>query len=204
MKYQKEIETFQALRYEQDGGKCVVQGPLADQRNTQSEKMFTVATDRVYLTLGTPVVCHGLETSDLNGKFGDLRSFDAENDSYKVHFEDSNIEPQLIERKNLQILIDLPEEIHEQSDRKYVRVFGVFGGSSSLYLVNDESHSKRLQQDPQWASANIAEDPTRIASPALVYSVFRGRLKLSLRCVPPALGHDSFHFRLRVVTEIHQ
>ena len=102
---------FQALRYEEDGGKCVIQGPIADPRNIQSEQMLTVASEDIILGHGTPVVCHGLKkATHLNGKIGDIRSWDEASECFKVHFEDEGLEPCPVKDKFLRILFELPEE----------------------------------------------------------------------------------------------
>ena len=118
IKYQNEWKFFQALRYEEDWEKCIVTGPIATAqglitkpRNTQDEKMFTVATENIFPALGTPVVCHGLESAPhLNGKIGDLKSRDNKTDCYGIHFEDKGLESCSVKRKNIRILFELPDE----------------------------------------------------------------------------------------------
>lgn len=111
---------FQALRYEDDGEKCVLRGPIASSfiwdctpRNISSQKTFTVASKDIHILVGTPVVCHELSISThLDGKIGDVRSVGGGLDLFKVkvHFEDSDLEPCLIKRDNVRILFDLPDE----------------------------------------------------------------------------------------------
>ena len=116
IKYGDEINVFQALRYEEDGDKCVAQGPIMEPvRDTQAEQMFTVAASDLMFVFGTPVVCHGSkELSHLNGKIGDLRSWQEEtNGRYMIHFEDEDREPsggRMAEERNIRILFDLPNE----------------------------------------------------------------------------------------------
>ena len=113
IKTRDEDECFQALRYEEDGGKCVVQGPLAKPRSPQEEKTFTVATEDLIYYAGTPVVCRGLEgsSSHLNGKVGDVQPWrDGRKDSYEVHFEENDLEPCALKPENIRILFDLPGE----------------------------------------------------------------------------------------------
>ena len=111
IKSRDESESFQALRYEEDGRKCVVQGPIVTPRNIQDEITFTVASEDIYLTLGTPVVCHGLKFSThLNGKIGDLRSWDEASGLFKVHFEDTDLEPCPVKQDFMRILFELPDE----------------------------------------------------------------------------------------------
>ena len=63
---------------------------------------------------GTPVVCHGLKNvPHLNGKIGDVRSFDRNGSKrYEVHFEDTSLVPSVanVRPENLRIAFDLPEE----------------------------------------------------------------------------------------------
>ena len=103
---------FQALRYTEDGNKCIVQGPIVNPRNTQEEKQITVASSSIFVTLGTPVVCHGLKQSaHLNGKIGDIRAHNSDIDRYEVHFEDKVLEPCLVKRGNIRIIFELPDEL---------------------------------------------------------------------------------------------
>ena len=105
-------QCFQALRYEDDGGKCVLQGPIAEPRNVQEEEMFTVTSQSVRPTLGTPVVCHGLKDSltRLNGKIGDVRSVDEGAGRCKIYFEDAGIRPCFVKQENVRIVFDLSDE----------------------------------------------------------------------------------------------
>ena len=111
-KHLNERKRFQALRYENDGKKCILQGPIAQPRNVKEEKSFAVATKNITYCYGTPVVCRGLENpfSHLNGKIGDVRSWDDETDCYEVQFEDKNVEPCSVHHKNIRILFKLPDE----------------------------------------------------------------------------------------------
>jgi len=104
-----EKEIFQALRYEEGGGKCVVQGPIADPRNIQDEVTFAVDnTADLGFGLGSPVICHGLKkATHLNGKIGEIRSYDEDNECFKVHFEGGGLEP--MRAKFLRIVFELPE-----------------------------------------------------------------------------------------------
>jgi len=66
---------FQALRYENEGEDCVVQGPFADPRNVDEEEQFSFESTRIIPFSGTPVVCHGLQKAvHLNGKIGKMVS----------------------------------------------------------------------------------------------------------------------------------
>eukprot|EP00579_Thalassiosira_antarctica_P003118 CAMPEP_0201905878 /NCGR_PEP_ID=MMETSP0902-20130614/56732_1 /ASSEMBLY_ACC=CAM_ASM_000551 /TAXON_ID=420261 /ORGANISM="Thalassiosira antarctica, Strain CCMP982" /LENGTH=512 /DNA_ID=CAMNT_0048440001 /DNA_START=63 /DNA_END=1601 /DNA_ORIENTATION=+ len=106
---------FQALRYEEDGKECVVKGPIATPRNIQDETSFTVATEDIRPTMDSPVICHGLESSPhLNGKVGDVRSQDKDTGLYRIHFEDKDLEPCLVNHGNMRILFELPVEMREE------------------------------------------------------------------------------------------
>ena len=112
-RYQRKSKLFQALRYEEDGRKCVVQGPITKPRNVQAEKTLTVSVEVIHLILGTPVICHGLEEDSLNhinGKIGDLRSRGNDTGQYEIHFEDEDLEPRFVKQENIRILFELPEE----------------------------------------------------------------------------------------------
>ena len=109
---------YQALRYENDGERCVVQGPLPEDDDGQPKifhegETFSVPTKHISPLVGTPVVCHGLRarrTSHLNGKIGDLRSYVYKSQHSKcvVHFEEEGLEPTTINVANTRILFELP------------------------------------------------------------------------------------------------
>ena len=113
MRYENEWEAFQPIRYEDEGGReCVVKGPLKDPPNPQKEKILTVRTEELILTVGTPVECRGLGgmTNHLNGKIGDIRSWNDSTGCCEVHFEDGGLEPGFVKPENLRIVMELPEE----------------------------------------------------------------------------------------------
>jgi hypothetical protein len=60
---------------------------------------------------GTPVVCHGLKNraTYLNGKIGEIRSFDEATGRCGVYFEDKSIKPKSVKPRNLRIIFELPE-----------------------------------------------------------------------------------------------
>ena len=110
--YNNQWNWYQVLRYEDDGKKCVVQGPFfSEPRNVEEEETLTVAIEDLIYDEGTPVTCHGLEgsMSDLNGNIGDVRSWNEETGCYEVNLED-NIEPCFVKPKNIRILFELPDE----------------------------------------------------------------------------------------------
>lgn len=96
--------TFQAVRYE--GDKCFVRGPIGT-----SEDLFSVNADTPLPSLGTPVVCQGFKNApELNGKIGDVRSYDSNTQMFCVYFDDKRIAPKRVKNSNLQILFDIPEK----------------------------------------------------------------------------------------------
>ncbi|KAL7442046.1 hypothetical protein ACHAXM_011273 [Skeletonema potamos] len=112
---------FHALRYENDGLRCVVKGPVqvpdcaggsSNSRSRHGEQHMYMSTLSLPITdvfpgPGTPVVCHGLvDGVHLNGKIGDTRGFDE--GKFEVHFEEADLEPARIKHENLRILFELP------------------------------------------------------------------------------------------------
>ena len=64
-------KAYQALRYENDGEICVVQGPLILPRNVENERIYRVEKHFVWPAKGCAVICHGLvSASHLNGELG--------------------------------------------------------------------------------------------------------------------------------------
>lgn len=111
MCHQGECGNFLALRYEDGGKKCVVQGPIEAQSKLKASKgeTITVDSDRLIYLEGTPVVCHGLEgsLSGLNGKIGELTE-NTGGGQYEVYFEDNDFDPCVLHCKNFRILFELP------------------------------------------------------------------------------------------------
>jgi hypothetical protein len=66
-------------------------------------------SDVILKTNGTPVICHGLKNTaaHLNGKIGDIRSFDETTGRYGVYFEDESIKPKSVKPRNLRIIFEL-------------------------------------------------------------------------------------------------
>lgn len=72
---------------------------------------MTVAIDDVKIERGTPVICHGLKNAaHLNGKIGDITSYDGETGRYGVRFEDKGLTSALVKPSNLRIVFELPDE----------------------------------------------------------------------------------------------
>lgn len=104
------IQIFEVISYEAD--KYVVRGPVDSQ--SAHEEMVTMEFDAADVTIqpyGTPVVIHGFKNKAayLNGKIGDMRSFDATTGRYGVYFEDKSINPKGVKPENLRILFELPD-----------------------------------------------------------------------------------------------
>ena len=91
-----------AIRYEDEGRRLVV-------RNTKGRCFSGSPRDLVFWD-GTPVVCHSLQDSDshLNGKIGDARDYNKEDETYNVYFEDKSLGSVVIKRGHLNILFELP------------------------------------------------------------------------------------------------
>ena len=103
-------ELYYALRYVDDGAKCVVKGPILQSRILENELTFAVNTCDTIPQLGTPVICHGLKNAtNLNGKIGDTRKYDGKIDRYEVHFEDPSLGVKCVKRQNVRVLFELPE-----------------------------------------------------------------------------------------------
>ena len=103
---------FQALRYEDDGTQCIVQGPIESPRNIREEQIISVQSNgcSLFYVLDTPVVCFGLKSAQhLNGAVGELRERDEMTGRYKVHFEDKNLKPRMIKPENVRIVFELPD-----------------------------------------------------------------------------------------------
>jgi len=100
-----EKEVYQFLGYSDSSKK------LCNLQSESTGQNTTVETKRLFLALGTPVVCHGLKNaSHLNGKMGDLRAFDKNTGRYEIHFEEKNLKPCLVARDNLHIVLDITKE----------------------------------------------------------------------------------------------
>jgi hypothetical protein len=101
---------YQALRYENDGKKCVIQGPINEPRVTKKEATFTVPSTDIRVAFGTPVVLHGLKkAAHLNGKMGDVRDYCQSTDRLFVYLEDKELKPVKVKHMNLRIVFDLPD-----------------------------------------------------------------------------------------------
>lgn len=77
-----ESKMYQVWRYESDGEKCVIRGPvpkqisLGDLRKFDDKKSFSFASSNMNAALGTPVELLGLKkAAHRNGENGDVRDY---------------------------------------------------------------------------------------------------------------------------------
>ncbi len=102
---------YQPLRYENDGEKIVVQGPVIDDEKRDEEKILTINSKDVIPYPGTPVVVHSLQVdSHLNGKIGDFRGSSEDDRTCEIHFEEEGLDPAFVKLENVRILFNLPEK----------------------------------------------------------------------------------------------
>ena len=104
---------FQALRYKNDGGICVVTGPITQPRLEDDERIFHVANNLKIPDKGCPVICHGLvSASYLNGELGEVRALSNNITGFRlgVHFEKTNLKPALVKPENMRISFEFPIE----------------------------------------------------------------------------------------------
>ena len=107
-----EQQPYQALRYEDDGDSCIVQGPVPKNvpRNDDDCQIFSVPSVEISFSLGTPVMLHGLKkAAHLNGEIGDVREYCKLSDRWVVHLEDKDLKPVKVKHENLRIVFDLPD-----------------------------------------------------------------------------------------------
>jgi hypothetical protein len=107
-----DYKQFEALRYENDGEICVVQGPLLEPRNIADERMYHIANTLVIPNKGCPVICHGLVIAPrLNGELGEVRNVKQDGTGiirFGVVFEKKGTKSALVKPENLRIAFDLP------------------------------------------------------------------------------------------------
>ncbi|KAK1740074.1 hypothetical protein QTG54_009024 [Skeletonema marinoi] len=107
-----EQQPYQALRYEDDGDSCIVQGPVPKNvpRNDDDCQTFSVPSVEISFSLGTPVMLHGLKkAAHLNGEIGDVREYCKLSGRCVVHLEDKDLKPVKVKHENLRIVFDLPD-----------------------------------------------------------------------------------------------
>ena len=108
-------QLYQALRYENDGDSCVVNGPVDTSNlggfleSVEDEKTFAVPSGDVSFTVGSPVMLHGLKkAAHLNDEIGDIRDLCQLSDRWVVHLEGNASKPVKVKQENLRILFELP------------------------------------------------------------------------------------------------
>jgi hypothetical protein len=107
-----DAKKFQALRYENDGEICVVQGPITEPRDIEVKRTYRVKSHLVYPGIGCPVICHGLvSASQLNGELGEVRGVKESETGIRlaVHFKKKK--SALVKPENLRITFELPDEM---------------------------------------------------------------------------------------------
>ena len=110
-----DMKPFQALRYENDGEICVVQGPIIEPRRVDDERLYRVESHLIHPVVGCPVMCHCLGiASHLNGELGEVRNVE-ENETgttrLAVHFEMKGVKSALVKPENLRIAFELPSKV---------------------------------------------------------------------------------------------
>jgi hypothetical protein len=104
---------FLALRYENDGEICVIQGPLLKPRKVEDERIHHIENNLVFPKTGCPVICHGLvSSSHLNGELGEVRNVKRDETGIRlaVHFEKKGVRSALVKPANLRIAFELPSK----------------------------------------------------------------------------------------------
>jgi hypothetical protein len=108
-----DAQEFQALRYENDGEICVVQGPVTKPRNMEDERIYHVDSHLIIPCVDCTVICHGLvSASHLNGELGVARDVKKSGTGirFAVHFEKKNLKSAFVKPENLRIAFELPSE----------------------------------------------------------------------------------------------
>jgi hypothetical protein len=105
---------FHALRYENDGEICVIQGPILEPRNIEEERIYHIANNLVIPEKGCPVICHGLVSAPhLNGELGEVRDMKHDGTGtlrLAVHFEKKGAKSVLVKPENVRIAFELTNE----------------------------------------------------------------------------------------------
>lgn len=82
---------------------CIIRGPFQSECG-EIDRTRKVSTDGVLFSLGTPVICRGLENPDTRGKIGDIRLWDKDTKQYTIYFEDDDLEPCLVKTNDILVL----------------------------------------------------------------------------------------------------
>ena len=118
------LQLCPALRRARDNS--YIQG--SDSYGMLKYKAFSVESSNLIICNGTPAICHSMmgQEKHLNGKLGDVRSWNDENECYEVHFGDKSIaEPQMVPCKNIHIVFDMIYIYLRSNDRS---IWGVHRG----------------------------------------------------------------------------
>lgn len=91
------------------GGNVLFKVQLQTQEIFNQNKCSLLHQRILFLGTALPLFATGC-FSHLNGKIGDIRSWDEASECFKVHFEDEGLEPCPVKDKFLRILFELPEE----------------------------------------------------------------------------------------------
>ena len=108
--------TFHALRYDNGGEICVIQGPIVEPRNMEGERIYHVAKNLMMPNKGCVVICCGLvSASHLNGELGDVRDwkYDSATKGVRlaVHFQkNKGVKSALVKPENVRIAFELPSK----------------------------------------------------------------------------------------------
>ena len=98
---------FQALRYENSGQICVVQGPITKPRQVDEERIYNVEWNLVVPAIGCAVIFHGLvSASHLNGELGEVGKHNETGTRLVVNFEKKNLKSALVKPANLRIAFE--------------------------------------------------------------------------------------------------
>mmetsp|Transcript_35410 Transcript_35410/g.60162 ORF Transcript_35410/g.60162 Transcript_35410/m.60162 type:complete len:290 (-) Transcript_35410:59-928(-) len=117
-------QQFEVLSSNERDCTCTVRGPTGDDlisRHTKDEETFTIDPHDILFSIGTPVICHGLEMSkiqkiqNLQGKIGVVMSWESwinpnkeTGVRYEIKFEDKNLKRCFLGEKFVRVLFDLP------------------------------------------------------------------------------------------------
>ena len=96
-----------ALCYEDDGKTCTIERiPEEEEAGNSDEKKqtLTVSSYDLRFTVHSSYLSGVVNASHLNGKVGEVRSFNEEKQRYQVLFEDSSLKSCLVKPTNLMLL----------------------------------------------------------------------------------------------------
>ena len=117
VRFGRQQQIYQVLRYENDGNSCVIRGPITksniihgEPRNDDNWTTFSVPITDIVFAVSLPVMLHGLKKAQhLNGEIGDIRDYCKLSNRHVVHLEGNTSKPVKVKQENLRILFDLPD-----------------------------------------------------------------------------------------------